>query len=129
MPPAVRVESLRIGGRRRFGINQAESVVRPLFRLRARMRRPPRVFIRRRNPCVFFLLRLFGWYVRFNVRPLELNDHGAGPPIKDPHRSGEYTRRRLLLIGAFAPPGPGPLIPKRSPRPPLSLALTETPAL
>ena len=55
---------------RRFGFpppegGYAETRSRPLARRRARIRRPPRVLIRRRNPWVFLRLRLFGWYVRF----------------------------------------------------------------
>lgn len=38
---------------------------RPLRRRADSTRRPPFVFIRARNPCVFFRLRFDGWYVRF----------------------------------------------------------------
>jgi hypothetical protein len=41
----------------------AESSVRPLRRRAARMERPARVRIRRRNPCTFARRRLFGWKV------------------------------------------------------------------
>lgn len=42
------------------GFAQADNVALPLVRRRARIRRPPRLRMRMRNPWVFFLLRLFG---------------------------------------------------------------------
>lgn len=44
---------------------QAERISRPLRRRLASMRRPARVDIRARNPCVLLRLRVLGWYVRF----------------------------------------------------------------
>jgi hypothetical protein len=49
---------------------QAESRERPLARRPARMARPARVRIRRRNPWVFARRRLFGWNVRLLTRGL-----------------------------------------------------------
>jgi len=43
---------------------------RPLRRRLASTRRPPRVAIRARKPCVLLRFRLFGWYVRFTVPPI-----------------------------------------------------------
>jgi hypothetical protein len=41
-------------------LGQADSSLRPFVRRRARMRLPPRVRMRIRNPWVFFLFRVFG---------------------------------------------------------------------
>ncbi len=47
---------------------QVASRLRPLRRRPAKMARPARVRIRRRNPCVLLRLRLFGWNVRLLTR-------------------------------------------------------------
>lgn len=47
--------------------SQAVRTLRPLRRRAAITRRPFLVNIRLRNPCVFFRLRLFGWYVGFTT--------------------------------------------------------------
>lgn len=39
--------------------------LRPFIRLRRKTSRPPRVFIRARNPCFLSRLIRLGWYVRF----------------------------------------------------------------
>ena len=39
--------------------------LRPCLRRAANTLRPPFVFMRERKPCVLFLWRLLGWYVRF----------------------------------------------------------------
>jgi hypothetical protein len=39
---------------------------RPFARRRFKTARPARVDMRLRNPCFFWRLRLFGWYVLFN---------------------------------------------------------------
>lgn len=41
--------------------------LRPLLRRAANTRRPLAEFIRSRNPCLFFLRRLDGWYVLFII--------------------------------------------------------------
>jgi len=41
------------------------SLARPLARRARITARPPRVFMRTKNPCVRFLLITEGWYVRF----------------------------------------------------------------
>jgi hypothetical protein len=46
------------------GCDQADSAPRPLRRRAARMARPARVRMRRRNPWTFARRRLFGWKVR-----------------------------------------------------------------
>jgi hypothetical protein len=44
-----------------------ERRLRPRARRRRRTARPPRVFMRARNPWVRFRLLLCGWYVRFTT--------------------------------------------------------------
>lgn len=80
---------------------QAESRERPLARRPARMARPARVRIRRRNPWVFARRRLFGWNVRLLTRGLpydglerrqrclRLGDEPVRPaPVGRPRRTG-----------------------------------------
>lgn len=62
---------------------------RPFFRRRERVARPPRVFIRARNPCLFTRLRLRGLYVGFI----------ADSPI---HESSSFRNELEKII---APPG------------------------
>ena len=54
--------------------------LRPLARRRLSTARPALVAMRTRNPCVFFRLRLFGWYVRFTA-PLfsPTHERASGP--------------------------------------------------
>lgn len=53
-----------------FSLNSSEtlSFFLPLARLRARTLRPFLLLIRSLKPCLFFLLRLDGWNVRFILR-------------------------------------------------------------
>lgn len=44
---------------------QAVRRVRPFWRRRRTTARPPRVRMRARKPCLRFLRRVLGWYVRF----------------------------------------------------------------
>jgi len=46
-------------------LDDTVSRLRPWLRRAANTLRPPLVFIRARNPCVLFLWRLLGLYVRF----------------------------------------------------------------
>ena len=80
---------------------QAESRERPLARRPARIARPARVRIRRRNPWVLARRRLFGWKVRLLTRWLPYDGlerrqrclrQGGGPmrpaPVGRPRRNG-----------------------------------------
>jgi hypothetical protein len=81
--------------------------LRPLARRRFSTARPAFVDMRTRNPCVFFRLRLFGWYVRFTA-PLffptlewasglcSLKEHGS---IQGFHRQRQ-TPRETTAPGA-----------------------------
>jgi hypothetical protein len=51
--------------------DQADSRVRPLWRLARMMAWPARVRMRSRKPCRLARLRLLGWYVRFTFCLLE----------------------------------------------------------
>ena len=72
--------------------DQAESWERRLLRRRRITARPARLRIRRRNPCFFFRLRLFGWYVRFTHGLLERPGRGGAP--------GRGARQSLLCTRA-----------------------------
>ena len=50
--------------------SETVSLLRPFARRAANTLRPLAVAIRSRNPCLFFLLRLEGWYVLFIVNLL-----------------------------------------------------------
>jgi len=65
--------------------------LRPLARRRLSTARPALVDMRTRNPCVFFRLRLFGWYVRFTA-PLFSPTHKRASGPRLPQRAREYTR-------------------------------------
>jgi hypothetical protein len=80
---------------------QAESRERPLARRPARIARPARVRMRRRNPWVLARRRLFGWKVRLLTRGLPYDGlerrqrclrQGGGPmrpaPVGRPRRNG-----------------------------------------
>jgi len=107
---------------------QAESRERPLARRPARMARPARVRIRRRNPWVFARRRLFGWKVRLLTRGLPYDglerrqqclSQGGEPcdrPLSDVHDATKAvdsmdTRQRpsgrldRLTVRAFVLPG------------------------
>jgi len=71
---------------------QADSRERPLARRPARMARPARVRIRRRNPWVFARRRLFGWKVRLLTRGLPYG--------------GLERRRRCRVAGRAGTTGP-----------------------
>src|SRR6185436_6932848 len=71
---------LRPRTRRRHGASYFFAIVteirlRPFERRRRRTSRPPRVFLRARNPWVRLRLLLWGWYVRFTV---QLHPAGRG---------------------------------------------------
>jgi hypothetical protein len=73
-----------------------DSLARPLARLRARIARPARVRMRRRNPWVFLRLRVFGWKVRLDiVAPLEESEGPTARPtavsIRDPILAAQST--------------------------------------
>ena len=88
-----------------FAPTLTESWLRPRLRRRASVLRPPRVFIRARNPCLFTRLRLRGLYVGFIRLPLSTrttpygtNDSEASYPNRGP---------RVKADGRFAPPDTG----------------------
>jgi hypothetical protein len=65
----------------------AESRERPLALRLARIARPARLRIRRRNPWVFLRRRLFGWKVRFDIDPILFRGErrpGAGEVYETP---------------------------------------------
>ena len=93
---------------------QAESRARPLRRRLARMARPARVRMRRRNPWVFARRRLFGWNVRLLTEEL---------PTQGPARL--VVAAGKISSGRLAPPaggcdygtgGPGPGSNRSPPR-------------
>ena len=68
-----------------LGKDQTASRRRPRRRRAAMILRPPTVLMRLRKPCVFALLRRFGWYVRF----MELLCFG---PLNTQDNRREYIR-------------------------------------
>src|SRR6476620_8174792 len=85
---------------------QAESSVRPLRRRAARMLRPARVRIRRRNPWVLARRRLFGWKVRLLTMFLS---SGGGPKarvVEEPVAFGCH-RKPMTFAGKQRPHGRG----------------------
>ena len=86
-------------GRGREHAGQAESRERPLARRPARMARPARVRIRRRNPWVFARRRLFGWKVRLLTRGLPYDGLERRRRCRCPAAAGLWCRaaaNRLL---------------------------------
>jgi hypothetical protein len=90
-------------GRRPGARRQAESRERPLARRPARIARPARVRIRRRNPWVFARRRLFGWKVRLLTRGLPYDglerrqrclSQGGEPVATGPCRTSTTQRKR-----------------------------------
>ena len=70
---------------------QADSRSRPLRRRLARIARPARVRIRRRNPCVLARRRLFGWNVRLLTAKLHQKEGKAR--LRRPHTGGRSSLR------------------------------------
>ena len=99
---------------------------RPLLRRLARIDRPARVRMRKRNPCFLCRRRLFGWYVRFMTSPSRnagrTNSPHRQPPFvtvgsrqgpprqayvtgpRPRHGPGAYTSRRHAAPGRHADP-------------------------
>jgi len=93
--------------------------LRPLARRRLSTARPALVDIRTRNPCVFFRLRLFGWYVRFTA-PLfsPTHERASGPcSLKEQGSIQGFHRCRQTPEGNATPTAIFPLTARtRTPR-------------
>ena len=86
---------------------QADSRWRPFRRRLFRMARPWRVRLRCRNPCLRFLRRLFGWYVRF-IRDSLYRTTRVRCPVRGLRQPGQgRIRRHFLEVPPDYEPPPG----------------------
>ena len=104
---------------------QADSRTRPRRRRAFKTARPARVDIRCRKPCLFALLRVFGWNVRFispsfrssGAARLGMSPERGGGPVKQvqsTRQDGLCTWRAKTRVHQTAGTGPGNLAHERS---------------